>query len=138
LPPAIASSSVDRINNNAVVSEAVVTPMDSEHIESIRQNNFGIMLISLIEDYERRFTDAYEVAGFGDVRRPHGYVLRYLEKDGSCITDIAQRAGITKQTVGKIVQELTRLRYVEVVGVAGDGRVRLVRFSKRGRQLVEV
>lgn len=112
--------------------------MDSEHIESIRQNNFGIMLVSLIEDYERRFAAAYDAAGFGDVRRPHGYVLRYLEKDGSCITDIAQRAGITKQTVGKIVQELTRLRYVEVVGVPGDGRVRLVRFSKRGRLLVEV
>jgi DNA-binding MarR family transcriptional regulator len=112
--------------------------MDSEHIESIRQNNFGIMLISLIEDYERRFTTAYEAAGFGDVRRPHGYVLRYLEQEGSCITDIAQRAGITKQTIGKIVQELVRLRYVEVGGVAGDGRVRLVRFSKRGRQLVDI
>jgi len=118
--------------------ETKIISMDSEHIESIRQNNFGIMLISLIEDYEQRFSSAYESAGFGDVRRPHGYVLRYLEKDGSCITDIAQRAGITKQTAGKIVQELVRLRYVEVGSVAGDARVRLVRFSKRGRQLVDI
>lgn len=110
--------------------------MDSEHIESIRQNNFGIMLFSLLEDYETRFGDAYLRAGFGDVRRSHGYVLRHVQQGGSPIIDIARRAGVTKQTAGKIVQELTRLGYVEVGSVSGDARIRLVRFSHRGQQLV--
>lgn len=96
------------------------------------------MLIALIQGYEASLRRAYREAGFGDMRRSHGYVLRYLEQQGSRITDIAQRAGITKQTTGKIVQELQRLGYVEVGGVAGDNRVRLVRFSRRGRQLVAV
>jgi len=112
--------------------------MDSEHIESIRQNNLGIMLVSLIEDYETRLRQAYAESGFGDVRRSHGYVLRNLEQQGSRVTDIARRAGITKQTAGKIVQELQRLGYVTVEGVSGDNRVRLVSFSPRGRELVNV
>lgn len=110
--------------------------MDSEHIKSIRENNLGIMLISLIEDYERKLRAAYERAGFDDVRRSHGYVLRYLEQYGSRVTDIALRAGITKQTAGKIVQELERTGYVHVTTVAGDHRVRLVQFSLRGQELV--
>lgn len=112
--------------------------MDAEHIESIRQNNFGIMLFSLIEDYEQRFSAEYRQAGFADIRRPHGHVLRYLDRDGTRITDIAQRTGITKQTIGKLVRELERLDYVEVVGVPGDGRIKLVRFSARGRELIEL
>jgi DNA-binding MarR family transcriptional regulator len=110
--------------------------MDSAHLASVRKNNIGIMLLSLIEDYEVTLRQAYAGAGFGDVRRPHGYVLRYLEQRGSRITDIAQRAGITKQTTGKIVQNLVRLGYVTVRNVAGDNRVRLVQFSARGRELV--
>lgn len=94
------------------------------------------MLFALIQDYEASLRRAYREAGFGDMRRSHGYVLRYLEQQGSRITDIARRAGITKQTTGKIVQELQRLGYIEVGGVAGDNRVRLVRFSRRGRALV--
>jgi len=112
--------------------------MDSERIESIRQNNIGIMLVSLIEDYENRLREAYAQAGFGDVRRSHGYVLRNLEQQGSRVIDIARRAGISKQTAGKIVQELERLGYVTVGGIAGDNRVRLVAFSERGRELVNV
>jgi len=112
--------------------------MDGEHIESIRQNNFGIMLFSLVEDYEKRFSAEYKGAGFDDVRRPHGHVLRYLDREGTRISDIAQRTGITKQTIGKLVQELERLGYVDVIGIAGDGRVKLVRFSPRGRQLIEM
>lgn len=110
--------------------------MDRETIESIRRHSLGIMLMALIQDYESSMRRAYREAGFGDVRRSHGYVLRYLEQHGSRITDIARRAGITKQTAGKIVQELQRLGYVEIGGVAGDNRVRLVRFSRRGRALV--
>jgi len=112
--------------------------MDSEHIESIRQNNIGIMLVSLIAGYDARLRQAYAQSGFGDVRRSHGYVLRNLEQDGSRVTDIARRAGITKQTAGKIVQELERLGYVTVAGISGDSRVRLVCFSERGRELVNV
>lgn len=112
--------------------------MDSAHLTATRQHNIGIMLVSLIEAYEASLREAYARAGFGDVRRSHGYVLRYLEQSGSRITDVARRAGITKQTAGKIVQDLERLGYVEVGQVPGDNRVRLVQFSAHGRELVEI
>lgn len=112
--------------------------MDSEPFASIRQNTLGVMLVCLIEDYEARLRAAYAEAGFADVRRPHGYILRYLEQAGSPITEIARRAGISKQSAGKIVRELERLGYVEVSGIARDNRVCLVRFSARGGKLVKI
>src|SRR5690606_13140990 len=74
--------------------------------------------------------------GFDNVLRSHGAVLRYLGMEGARISDIAIRAGITKQTVGRIVRDLERLGYITVTQSASDRRVRVVRFSPRGEQLV--
>lgn len=110
--------------------------MPRTSLEIFRRQPLGVPLLMLVEDYESRIIAAYRTAGFDDVLRSHGAVLRYLGADGARISDIAARAGITKQTVGRIVRDLERLGYVTVMPGIVDRRVRLVRFSPRGEQLV--
>ena len=53
-------------------------------------------------------------AGFEDVREGHGCVFGFIDLEhGSRLTDLAERARLTKQAVGEAVAELERLGYVE-------------------------
>lgn len=56
--------------------------------------------------------------------------------DGSRVTDLAEQAGITKQTAGFLVDQLERAGYGERVPDPADGRARLVRITERGAQSV--
>ena len=71
-------------------------------------------------------------AGFPDVRPAHGCVFQYTEPDGSRLTDLAQRAGLTKPTVLAAVDDLERLGYVERVPDPEDRRAKLVQLTARG------
>ena len=54
------------------------------------------------------------------------------------LTDLAERALITKQTAGFLVDQLERAGYVRRVPDPRDARARLVQIAKRGRAAVEV
>ena len=71
-------------------------------------------------------------AGFPDIRPAHGYVFQYAEPEGSRLTDIARRAGLTKPTVLAAIDDLERLGYAERVPDPGDRRAKLVRLTEHG------
>ena len=71
-------------------------------------------------------------AGHGDLRPAHFSVFQYLEPEGSRLTDLAERAQMTKPSMGELVDHLARHDYVERVADAADGRARIVRRTERG------
>jgi DNA-binding MarR family transcriptional regulator len=74
--------------------------------------------------------------GFPDVRVAHSGVFRTVDPDGTRVTDLAERAGMTKQSMAYLVESLGELGYVEVVPDPQDKRAKLVRLTARGRTLV--
>ena len=56
-----------------------------------------------------------------------------IEPDGSRLTDLAERAHMTKQSVGEVTTELERRGYLERVPDPGDGRAKIIRLTERGR-----
>lgn len=83
----------------------------------------------ILEDFRR---DLEEV-GYGDIRPGHGCVFGFLEADGMRLTDLAARAGMTKQSVGEAVDDLVKLGYVERVPDPADRRAKLIRLTEKGR-----
>src|SRR5919106_6789713 len=72
-------------------------------------------------------------AGFGDVREGHGCVFGFIDfEHGSRLTDLAERAGLTKQAVGEAVAELERKGYLERVPDPRDGRAKVIKLTERG------
>src|SRR3712207_4666682 len=71
-------------------------------------------------------------AGHGDIREGHGCVFGFIEPEGSRLTSLAERSGLTKQAVGEAVDDLQRLGYVERVPDPSDGRAKLVRLTEKG------
>jgi DNA-binding MarR family transcriptional regulator len=73
-------------------------------------------------------------AGFEDVREGHGCVFGFVDlENGSRLTDLAERARLTKQAVGEAVAELEQLGYIERVPDPEDGRAKIIRLTERGK-----
>jgi DNA-binding MarR family transcriptional regulator len=72
-------------------------------------------------------------AGFDDIAPRHGAVLAYLEVGGIRATDLARLSGQHKQVIGKSVDELEELGYVERRPDPADRRAKLVGPTARGR-----
>jgi DNA-binding MarR family transcriptional regulator len=68
------------------------------------------------------------LAGYNAVMRP-----LWDHPDGVRATALATTVGITKQSVGAIVDDLERLGYVERVDDPEDRRAKRIRLTRRGR-----
>jgi DNA-binding MarR family transcriptional regulator len=78
------------------------------------------------------FRQLLEEAGITDVRPTHGCVFRFLHADGMRLTELAHLAGLTKQSVGEIVDDLAGLGYLERFPDPTDKRAKLIRLTPKG------
>jgi DNA-binding MarR family transcriptional regulator len=78
------------------------------------------------------FRKELEDAGYADIRPTHGCVFRFVRDDGMRLTDLARLAGMTKQSVGELVDDLVRLGYVERIPDPEDRRAKLICLTDRG------
>lgn len=81
------------------------------------------------EDLERRVADT----PYSDIRITHGCVFGNIDPEGSRLTDLADRARMTKQSVGEVTSDLEQRGYVERVPDPSDGRAKIIRLTERGR-----
>lgn len=73
--------------------------------------------------------------GYGGVRAGHGAVLRHVDRrSGSRLGELAARAGISKQSMMQVVDDLESRGYVARVADPADARARLVRLTAEGRR----
>jgi DNA-binding MarR family transcriptional regulator len=68
------------------------------------------------------------------IRARHTELLPHVELEGTRLTTLAERLGISKQAAAELVDELEAMGMLERVPDPADGRAKLVRFSRRGRQ----
>ncbi len=99
-----------------------------------------ITLIALLRRTSRRMveeiTERLEAAGYPDSPPRHHPVFENIDPEGTRLTVLAERAGLTHQAMGEFVGELEQRGLVERVPDASDGRARLVRLTDEGRGVV--
>jgi DNA-binding MarR family transcriptional regulator len=86
------------------------------------------------DEFSEELTRRIYAAGYTDVRPGHGCVFGTIDANGSRLTDLAERAGMTKQTVGEVASDLEKLGYVERVPDPRDGRAKIIRLTARGQE----
>ncbi|MBV6416518.1 MAG: hypothetical protein CMLOHMNK_01112 [Steroidobacteraceae bacterium] len=105
-------------------------------LQRFQKGNIGPSLTEIARDFHRRALAGFAAAGHPALQAAHTAVISHLGQEGVRITELARRAGMTKQGMGQLVDELERLGYVERVADSTDSRAKLVRFSSRGRRLI--
>ncbi len=80
------------------------------------------------------FRGELEAAGYAEIRPTHGCVFRFIDDEGMRLTELSGYAGMTKQSVGEVVDDLVALGYVERVPDPADRRAKLIQLTPKGTQ----
>jgi DNA-binding MarR family transcriptional regulator len=95
--------------------------------------NMSWLLWAPYHAYLARLHRELAQAGYPDIRPAHGgNVLRHLRAEGSRLSEVAERAQLTKQSVGYLVDYLETRGYVERVPDPTDTRAKLIRLTAQG------
>ena len=97
-----------------------------------RNFNIGLQLFIPYRALESRVFAALADAGYRDFTPAQARVFQRIDPDGSRLTALAERAQVTKQTAGFLVDQLERTGYVRRTPDPRDARARLVRVAERG------
>jgi DNA-binding MarR family transcriptional regulator len=100
--------------------------------------NLGLLLFIPYRAMENRVFAALRAHGFDDVTPAQARVFQRIDPGGTRLTDLAERAQVTKQTAGFLVDQLERAGYVARVPDPADARARLVRVAERGARVIPV
>lgn len=99
-----------------------------------------VTVIALVRRLERLMVDELierlRAAGYDDMTAAHHPVFENVDPEGTRLTTLASRAGMTHQSMGELVAALVERGYLERVPDPSDGRARLVRLTKHGRDAV--
>jgi DNA-binding MarR family transcriptional regulator len=106
------------------------------------QRTRAITLIALVRSVARLMVDELiarlHAAGYTDMTAAQHVVFENLDPDGTRLTTLAQRAGMTRQAMTELVNALRRNGYLELRPDPTDGRARLVHLTSRGKAAVRV
>ena len=101
-------------------------------LDEFRTQNLGWLLLRAAYDFQVRFSEEFEDRGFQGLRPAHATVLGLLPFEGARLTDLAESAQMTKQSMGELVDQLEELGYVERVPDEEDGRAKKIVFTEGG------
>ena len=81
----------------------------------------------------RRIIRELNASGFDELRLPHMAVLQFPGPHGVRPGTLAERAGMSKQALNQLLVSLEAAGYIARSAAKQDGRTRVVRLTKRGR-----
>lgn len=98
-------------------------------------NNLARLLREFARDFERRIWQGLAARGYPDIRPSHSAVFANLGMGAVRVTELAERAQVTQQAMGKMLKELERTGYVARDIDGGDKRAKEIRLTQRGMAL---
>lgn len=98
-----------------------------------REMLIGALLRVPAEAIQRRVINELNAAGFEGLTIPHMAALQYPSPDGARPVALAERTGMSKQAMNRLLGSLKDLGYIVRSDAPDGGRARIVHFTKRGR-----
>lgn len=113
------------------------TPRDWESVEKAKRASVGQLLLKGARLLDERALARINRQGPKVTLRPaHTSLLPHIDQQGTRLTELARRLGVTKQAAGQLVSDLESMRLLERVDDEADGRAKLVRFTRAGVEAI--
>lgn len=103
-----------------------------------RHDNTGRLLFDSTRRFQERTLALVNSKGYPDMRIAHMAVTRHIDLTGTRLADLALRAGVTKQSMGEMIEQLEAMGFVTRTADDIDKRAKIVTFTARGRKLLNV
>ena len=104
--------------------------------EERRSRNLRQLLLRASRIVNRHVVEGLQARGYAGLRSTHTTLLSNIDLAGSSVTEAAERAGITKQAMGRLAAELEEAGYIRIETDSEDARVRVLRLTARGSKLM--
>lgn len=99
-------------------------------------NNISRLLFELARDFETRTLQKCHERGHIKIRQSHSSLFSNLGFGAVRLTELAERANITQQAMGKLVKEMERVGYVKRHVDESDKRAKIIELTELGKTLV--
>jgi DNA-binding MarR family transcriptional regulator len=103
---------------------------ERDALEATKRASVGHLLFRCARLLNERALVAMRASTGKPIRAAHTSLFPHIDLEGTRLTEIARRMGISKQAVGQLVAELEEMGGVERVPDPEDGRAKLVRFTR--------
>lgn len=111
--------------------------VDREDLVRQRREHVGRSALELTRYFEAETLRRLHARGHTTLTMGQKRVMPHLPVVGVRLTTLATRAGMSKQAMMKLVDGLEVQGYLERAADPRDGRAKIVRFTDRGRQLLD-
>ena len=102
--------------------------------KNVARDNIGRLLRRVLDHFNREFSGRMGDLGYDDIRPRHATVFAHLDPSGTRSSELAARAGMTRQSMGEMVAELVGSGYLDQRPDPNDGRAKVVLLTPRGLQ----
>ena len=106
-----------------------------DHPESERSPYVGALLRVVWQWVRDQLYAGVAAAGYDDLNAAHVGLWRYPGLEGLRPSQLAERVGITKQSVNELLGHLEEYGYLLRMPDPADGRARVIRLTSKGRRL---
>src|SRR5882724_7440273 len=98
-------------------------------------NNIGNLLARALQKCNKKLIDAFESAGFFDIKPSYGAIFILLfEKDRLAVSEIIKRTNLSKQAISGYIKELRSKDYIQLSKTKNDQRAVTVFLSLKGKK----
>jgi DNA-binding MarR family transcriptional regulator len=84
----------------------------------------------------RHVVEGLHARGYNGLRSTHTTLLSNLPLAGGTISETAERAGVTKQAMGRLAADLEEAGYIRMMGDPADRRARRLELTEAGAKLM--
>ena len=105
-----------------------------DRLEAEKSASVAQLLMQCARLWNERGLRAMEARTGIPVREAHTRLFPHIDLEGTRATEIARRAGISKQAVGRLLEDLEAWGVIERLPDPADGRAQIVRWSAAGRR----
>jgi DNA-binding MarR family transcriptional regulator len=100
--------------------------------------DLGVLTARLQRAVQGELFERLADQGHSDLHPRHSTVLAYLDEDGVRATELARLSGRDKQVVGRLVDELEDIGYIERRTDPSDRRAKLIVPTERGLEQLQL
>ena len=104
--------------------------------QAFSQHSWGKAISKLKKHFDTWVSEQLSAHNIDDFKHAYMPLIMNIDVDGVTNTDLAKRAGITKQGMSQVVQELEEKKYIKIQANPDDKRSSIIFLTDKGKEFI--